>query len=90
MIAGAIRCMNVYIDTHRMSALRTNIEIDDRLIADAMEATGLPIKKATVEAGLKASLERKAQMRAIDALRGIGWEGELGRMREGDQADWDR
>lgn len=70
--------------------MRTNIEIDDRLIADAMDATGLPTKKATVEAGLKALLERQAQIRAIDALRGIGWEGDLGRMREGDRADWDR
>ena len=37
-----------------------------------------------------ALLERQAQIRAIDALRGIGWEGDLARMREGDRADWDR
>ena len=70
--------------------MRTNIEIDDRLIADAMAASGLPTKKAAVEAGLRALLERHRQIRAIAALEGIGWEGDLMKMREGDGADWDR
>jgi len=33
--------------------MRTNIEIDDRLMAEARKASGLPTKKKTVEAGLR-------------------------------------
>jgi Arc/MetJ family transcription regulator len=33
--------------------MRTNIEIDDKLMKEAMKATKLKTKKATVEAGLK-------------------------------------
>jgi Arc/MetJ family transcription regulator len=33
--------------------MRTNIELDDDLIAEAMELTGLPSKKATVELALR-------------------------------------
>jgi Arc/MetJ family transcription regulator len=33
--------------------MRTNIEIDDALIRDAMQASGLRTKRATVEEGLR-------------------------------------
>jgi Arc/MetJ family transcription regulator len=33
--------------------LRTNIDIDDALLNEAMELTGLATKKATVEEGLR-------------------------------------
>jgi Arc/MetJ family transcription regulator len=63
--------------------MRTNIEIDDQLLADAMEATGLPTKKATVEEALRDLVRRHQQKRAIADLAGIGWEGDLDAMREG-------
>lgn len=90
LIEDGTRCTNVSNDTHLVPAMRTNIEIDDRLIAEAMAASGLPTKKATVEAGLKALLERHRQIQAIAALEGIGWEGDLMKMRESSPADWDR
>ena len=55
--------------------MRTNIELDDELIAQAMTATGLPTKRATVEAGLRALIERKEQKIAFAELEGLGWEG---------------
>jgi Arc/MetJ family transcription regulator len=61
--------------------MRTNIEIDDGLLADAMKVTGLPTKKATVEAGLRALLDLKGQAE-IRKLRGkIAWEGNLDESR---------
>ena len=33
--------------------MRTNIEIDDELLSQAMTATGLATKRATVEEGLR-------------------------------------
>lgn len=32
-----------------MAAMRTNVEIDDKLMAEALKLTGLPTKKAAVE-----------------------------------------
>ncbi|MBP2560598.1 Arc/MetJ family transcription regulator [Neorhizobium galegae] len=61
--------------------MRTNIELDDELIAEAMELTGLPTKKATVEQALKDLVRIRRQMRAFHNLEGIGWDGDLDAMR---------
>lgn len=63
--------------------MRTNIEINDRLLSDAMRATGLPTKKATVEEGLKLLVRIKGQVEALDGLKGLGWKGNLAAMRKG-------
>nr|WP_136249964.1 type II toxin-antitoxin system VapB family antitoxin [Ningiella ruwaisensis] len=62
--------------------MRTNIVIDDDLMAQAIKATGLQTKKDVVEQGLKLLIERKKQQ-SIRTLRGkIDWEGNLDEMRE--------
>ncbi len=63
--------------------MRTNIDIDQALIAEAMELTGLATKKATVEAALLDLVENLRRRRALDELRGMGWEGDLEEMRTG-------
>ena len=61
--------------------MRTNIVIDDDLMADALKITGLKTKKDVVEQGLKLILLRQKQQ-AIRDLRGkIKWEGNLEEMR---------
>lgn len=61
--------------------MRTNIVIDDKLIADAMKASGAPTKKAVVEMGLQ-SLIRQQALLELKSLRGkIKWEGDLDAMR---------
>jgi Arc/MetJ family transcription regulator len=63
------------------AAMRTNIEIDDNLMADALKATGLNTKKEAVELGLKALIKLNKQA-SIRALRGkLKWEGNLEEMR---------
>ncbi len=57
--------------------MRTNIELDDELIAEAMELGGLPTKKAAVDQALRDFVRIKKQLRAIDNLEGIGWDGDL-------------
>ena len=57
--------------------MRTNIEIDDRLMRKAMRASGRRTKRATVEAGLRLLVQLKEQA-GIRRLRGkIRWEGNL-------------
>jgi Arc/MetJ family transcription regulator len=63
--------------------VRTNIEIDDDLLADAMRAAGSTIKRATVDEALRTVVRLFRQKKAIEELRGIGWEGDLNAMREG-------
>ncbi|HNU12443.1 MAG TPA: type II toxin-antitoxin system VapB family antitoxin [Rubrivivax sp.] len=61
--------------------MRTNIVIDDKLIAEAMKASGAKTKKEAVERGLQALLQlsRQAELRK---LRGkVQWQGDLEAMR---------
>ena len=61
--------------------MRTNIVIDDQLMANALKATGLSTKKEAVELGLKLLVQR-SQQQAIRRLRGkLKWEGNLDEMR---------
>ncbi len=56
--------------------MRTNIEIDDQLMANAMKAGPYKTKKDAVEAGLKL-LARQAAYREIVKWRGkLKWEGD--------------
>ena len=61
--------------------MRTNIEIDDKLMADALKATGLRTKKEAVELGLKTLIKLKKQ-EGIKQFRGkLEWSGNLDEMR---------
>ena len=61
--------------------MRTNIVIDDELMAKAMKATGLKTKRETVEVALERLVDMDAQ-RAFRSLRGkINWVGDLDAMR---------
>jgi len=61
--------------------MRTNIVIDDRLMREAMKASGLPTKRAAVEAGLRLLVQVKAQT-GLRRLRGqVQWEGNLAELR---------
>ena len=61
--------------------MRTNIEIDDKLMKDALRASGAKTKREAVELGLKTLVQLRSQEKAR-ALRGkIHWEGNLTAMR---------
>ncbi len=63
--------------------MRTNIVIDDKLMTDALKATGVNTKKEAVEQGLRLLIQRNKQQ-AIRKLRGkLRWEGDLDEMRGG-------
>lgn len=54
--------------------MRTNIEIDNSLMRQAMKATGLATKRAVVEEGLRLLIKVKGQ-EGIRRLRGkVDWE----------------
>ena len=66
--------------------MRTNIVIDDRLMAEAMKASGAQTKLEAVELGLK-TLLRLSRQAEIRKLRGkLDWQGDLDAMRRDDPA----
>ncbi|MEM8493455.1 MAG: type II toxin-antitoxin system VapB family antitoxin [Pseudomonadota bacterium] len=61
--------------------MRTNIDIDDKLMSDVLEATGLRTKKDAVELGLK-TLIRLNRQENIRKYKGkLQWTGDLDDMR---------
>ncbi len=61
--------------------MRTNIVIDDRLIADAQRATGIKTKKGVVEEGLRSLVRLKRQARLRGWRGKLKWDGDLAAMR---------
>jgi Arc/MetJ family transcription regulator len=68
---------------HIEADMRTNIEIDDDLISEAMRATGQNTKRGTVEEALRRVVATHRKLQAIDDMAGLGWEGDLNEMRTG-------
>ncbi len=61
--------------------MRTNIEIDDKLMSDTLKATGLKTKREAVELGLRTLLRLKEQAE-VRRFRGqLNWQGDLNAMR---------
>ena len=56
--------------------MRTNIDIDDALMAEAMRRGQFQTKRAAVEEALRSFIESKREL-DVRELRGIGWEGDL-------------
>jgi nucleoid DNA-binding protein len=69
--------------------MRTNIEIDDELMKQAMAATGTTTKKAAVEAALSEVVQLRQQGRVRKIFGMGGWEGNLRAMREGKLPEWE-
>jgi Arc/MetJ family transcription regulator len=66
---------------HIRVAVRTNIVIDDKLMADAIRASGAKTKREAVELGL-AALVRLEKQERIRTFRGkLKWRDDLERMR---------
>ena len=71
------------IYTHRGGAVRTNIDINDQLMKQAMRHSGLTTKRAAVEAALRLLIETHNQG-SIRRLRGkVRWSGDLAASRRG-------
>ena len=63
--------------------MRTNIDIDDDLMRQAMRSSGARTKRAVVEEGLRLLIRTRDQ-RAIRRLRGrVAWEGDIEQSRLG-------
>ena len=67
--------------------MRTNIDIDDRLMRQAMRTSGARTKRAAVEEGLRLLIQTRGQ-KSIRAMRGkVTWSGDLDQSRLGRTAE---
>ena len=61
--------------------MRTNIEIDDKLMKEALRYTGAKTKREAVELGLRQLVQLGKQVE-VRKMRGkLQWEGDLAAMR---------
>jgi Arc/MetJ family transcription regulator len=60
---------------------RTNIELDARLVAEAMELYGTTTMRETVDLALRRLVGERLTSDEALALEGTGWEGDLDAMR---------
>jgi Arc/MetJ family transcription regulator len=70
-------CIIEALDYTSGDIMRTNIVIDDELMAEALRATGLRTKREAVEAGLRLLARRARQAAAADLLGTVDWRGDL-------------
>lgn len=63
--------------------MRTNIDIDDNLMADAQEVSGFATKKQTVEEALRLMIRLRRQQDVGAAFGKFRWRGNLDRSRRG-------
>jgi Arc/MetJ family transcription regulator len=63
--------------------MRTNIEIDDTLMAEAQKASGQASKKQTVEEALRLMVRMRRQQEVGAAFGKYRWRGNLARSRRG-------
>jgi Arc/MetJ family transcription regulator len=60
---------------------RTTIELDDELVAEVMRKYNLATKREAVDLALRRLVGLRLTKQHIDAVRGIGWEGDLSELR---------
>jgi len=61
--------------------MRTNVVIDDQLMNDALEISGIRTKKAAIEAGLRLLVKFSQQAKVKDFRGKLKWRGDLDKMR---------
>jgi Arc/MetJ family transcription regulator len=66
---------------------RTNIDIDDELVARVMRRFGLPSKRAAVDLALRRLLGEPMTRDEILAMQGVGWSGDLEGIRRAEAAE---
>jgi Arc/MetJ family transcription regulator len=62
--------------------MRTNVEIDDKIIKKAKRYTGLKTKKQVINYALQELIKRRERKEILKLAGKLHWEGNLKEMRE--------
>ncbi|NQZ56914.1 MAG: type II toxin-antitoxin system VapB family antitoxin [Lentisphaeraceae bacterium] len=60
---------------------RTNIVLNDQLVADCMNATGIKTKKSLIDFALNELLRKETQKSILQLQGQVSWDGDLAEMR---------
>lgn len=66
--------------------MRTNIDIDDKLMQEVMAIGNFTSKKAAVDAALRFLVQRNKQRDILKLFGKVAWEGDLDEMRSSKHA----
>lgn len=64
-----------------MCMRRTNVVLDEKLVARARRLTGIQTTRDVLDRALRDLVAREEQRRLAERLRGSGWVGDLDSMR---------
>ena len=86
--ASSIACYTHYnvvlcVEKEAYSMGRTNIVLDDDLVAKCQKATGIKTRRALIDHALRELLRRESQTRILELKGKIQWEGDLEISRSG-------
>ena len=62
--------------------MRTNVDLDDRLVLEVMRRYRLRTKREAVDLALRKLVDESLGLPETLALEGSGWEGDLAELRE--------
>jgi Arc/MetJ family transcription regulator len=62
---------------------RTNIVLDEKLVAKARKLTGIKTQRALIDHALREIVRREEMKRLLELEGTIEWEGDLSEMRRG-------
>jgi Arc/MetJ family transcription regulator len=63
--------------------MRTNVEIDEELMREALRLSGLKTKRAVIDAALRMFVRVQRQADILELAGKVHWEGNLDESREG-------
>jgi Arc/MetJ family transcription regulator len=78
---------DVHLDVYGVGVSRTNIDIDDDLVAGVMRRYGLSTKKDAVDFALRQVSVVPMTTREMQGMRGSGWGADLEDIRSGGGAE---
>ena len=62
---------------------RTNVVLDERLVKDCIQATGIKTQKALIDHALRELLRHEKQIKILELKGRINWNGDLDDWRQG-------
>jgi Arc/MetJ family transcription regulator len=78
---------DIHLPVYRVGVSRTNIDIDDDLVAGVMRRYGLSTKREAVDFALRQVSVVPMTTREMHAMRGSGWGADLEEIRSGEGAE---
>ena len=79
--------IGIHLKVYDGAIARTNIDIDEELVQRAMLVHGLPTKRAAVDFALRRLVAAPMSVDEARAMRGSGWQADLGALRSADRID---